>query len=278
MTAYGRANAGPYTIEIHSVNRKGLELSVYVPRELLRFDIAIRKWLKKILKRGSVSVRISLEKSAEDALGLPGAEELRGVKKHFEGVAESLWMDSGQLSLPFLCEQYRAAGVESACDVNEDELKAGVEAALKQLLEMKEAEGKALATDVLKRLEELKSSVAFVEGASKEAPDVLRGRMEERLRVLNVDQEGINKEIVLFAEKADITEELVRMRSHLSQFETVMKSEEQSVGRTLDFLLIEMGRELNTMASKSFQVPITDKVPLMKAEVEKIREQVQNIE
>ncbi len=277
MTAYGRGHAGPYLVEIHSVNRKGLELNIYLPRELLCFDMDIRKILKQFLKRGSVSVRLTRDKHAAN-LALPKANELKAVKDHFDNLAKELKLSGDEIDLPFLCNQLQAVGIEESPQVEKSEIEKGVLDAAQALISMKEQEGRTLLEDISKRSKSLAQDVESVAKHAKIAPEVLRQKLSEKLKALEVDQEGIAKEVVLFAEKSDITEELVRLRSHLRQLEGLLGSDEISVGRTLDFLLIEMGRELNTIAAKSFQLEITDQVPLMKAEVEKIREQAQNIE
>lgn len=278
MTAYGRGHSGPYLIEMHSVNRKGLELNLYLPRELLCYDIDIRKLLKEHLKRGSVTVRITKEKGKAELSDLPSVEVMAVLKDHYEKIAQKLQLDPQAISLPFLCNQLQFAGIEDVAQIDKQEVLKGATEAVFQLIAMKELEGKVLLEDILGRSTQLKSSIEDLAKYAKIAPEVLREKLSERLKLLQVDQESIRKEVVLFSEKCDITEELVRLRSHLGQLNQLLKSKEIAVGRALDFLLVEMGRELNTIAAKSFQIEITDQVPLMKAEVEKIREQVQNIE
>lgn len=278
MTAYGRGFSGPYLIEIHSVNRKGLELNLYLPRELLCYDIDIRKLLKEHLKRGSVTVRITKEKGKAELSDLPSVEVLAVLKEHYEKMAQTLQLDPQAINLPFLCNQLQLAGIEDVTKIDKQEVLSGVKEAVVHLIAMKEQEGKVLLEDILDRSTQLESSIEDLAKYAKIAPEVLRAKLSEKLKLLQVDQESIGKEVVLFSEKCDITEELVRLRSHLGQLNQLIQSKEIAVGRALDFLLVEVGRELNTIAAKSFQREITDQVPLMKAEVEKIREQVQNIE
>lgn len=275
MTAYGRAVAGVYLVELHSVNRKGLELNVQVPRELLSCDAMIRGWVKSKIERGSVLVRVSRDKTTGTLAGLPRIEELKPIKDHFESLSHAL--DIQGLDLPFLCDQLSALGSVSA-EPDQKALETGILEALENLLQMKEQEAKNLVVDIQARLNAVKEGVASIATQAVSAPDILRQRLEEKLRTLQLDPQDLGKELVLFADRCDVTEELVRLNSHLEQFEQVLGSDERCVGRKLDFLLIEIAREFNTIAAKSFQKEITDVVVCMKSEIEKIREQVQNIE
>lgn len=272
MTAYGRAHIHQYLIEIHSVNRRGLEMNLQLPRELLALDIEMRRWIKDVIVRGMVTVRISKDKNT--ALGdLPTAEELRPLQDHFNTLSHTL--DLPPVDLPFLCTQLSSDGIAS---ISPDELKKGVCAALEDLLKMKFEEGATLVKDIEKRLQTLKNGIDAIESNAKATPELLQKRLEDKLKLLKVPPEDVAKEVVLFADRCDVTEELVRLRSHLDQFVSQLSNDEKSIGRTLDFLLIEMARELNTIASKAFQQEIASQAPLLKAEVEKMREQVQNIE
>ena len=273
MTAYGSANLDGYLIEVHSVNRKGLDLNLYLPCELQLFDIDLRKILKEKIVRGSVTLRISRQKRASLDCELPSKQALESISKHFLDAGFS----SDEITLPFLCDRYKEVSVEGE-SLDKDVILKGLKQALEALGEMKKAEGFALSKDILSRLQTLQKGVDKVEKKAASAPEFLREKLENRLKTLKVAQEDIAKEVVLFAEKCDVSEEIVRLRSHIEQFENCMKSKEVAIGRTLDFILVEMNRELNTIAAKSILHEMSDLVPLLKSECEKIREQVQNIE
>ncbi len=291
MTAYSRASAssslGRLVVEIHSVNRKMLDVSVNLPKDLLRFDMDIRKWLSKSLERGQVTVRVTLQ-SEGSAGRSPSASfsQLKNLKEGWEKIASDLGYDpKTMIDLSFLMGQLQVSqGIESPQEEESirDALKEAVEPALQDLMQMKETEGKTLALDIQKRLKLIEETVALVE-AKKELPLVhYRKKLIERLKeVGQVHQEAeerIAREVVLLAEKMDVTEEIVRLHAHIEQFRHHLFSPEKAVGRTLDFLTQEMHREINTLGSKSSDSEISLHVVKMKSELDKIREQVQNIE
>jgi uncharacterized protein (TIGR00255 family) len=291
MTGYGRSSRetpwGRLVIEIHSVNKKFLDLSIYLPKDLLRFDIEIRKWLSEQIERGQVSVRANLQIDVQGRKAFDAKlKELQTTKRAWEEIASHLGFDPRQdIDLKFLVDQAQAES-PLASDLDEHvmrhQLKEGIEEALEKFISMKEEEGRALADDMEKRLSEitplLKKTEEKKEGALAHYQAKLRERLQE-VGPLTSDVEGrLHREIALLAEKADITEEVVRANSHIRQFQHHLKTAERAIGRTLDFLLQEMNREINTLAAKSLDIEISGFVVKMKSELEKIREQVQNIE
>jgi uncharacterized protein (TIGR00255 family) len=277
MTGYASATAGPFLIEIHSVNRKGLDLGIGLPRELLAYDVEIRKWLGEELARGQVTVRVS---HAEGVKGAPDLSRLKKLKQGWEKVAESLGYQKKDIALSFLINQL--------VDIREEPkgtrqfLQAGVKKALHLLTAMKKREGAALLVDIVKRVKMLEARVKQLEGKAGKTVSKYREKLRERiLEATGLDMKGderMFKEVALFAEKVDVTEELTRLRSHFKQFYALLKSDEKSIGRTLDFLTQEINREINTLGSKALDAEISAVVVEMKSELEKIREQVQNIE
>jgi len=161
-------------------------------------------------------------------------------------------------------------------------VQAALDAALEQLIAMKLAEGEAISTDIRGRLEAIVEHTAAIEAAAPRAVERYRERLTERVQELALElvdnEDRIVREVAILAEKLDITEELVRLRSHVEQFRTYLDGEDTGVGRTLDFLSQEMHRELNTIGNKAAELEITQRVVLAKSELEKIREQVQNVE
>ncbi len=282
MTGFGRAVAdtpfGRLVVEIQSVNRKYLEVSVALPREWGRFEHEVRKWVGETLARGSISVRISLAPNAKAVESfLPDLETLQGLKKGWDRLASQIGLDTRSVDLPFLVSQLPEAENHSA-DEALPALRHSVEEALKALVEMRRVEGKALARDLLQRLQVLEHELTEVDKLAPTVVAKMRQKLAERMaEVLPADtalDERLIREVALFAERVDITEEITRLRSHFSQLKGLLQTKEASVGRKMDFLVQEMGREINTIGSKCPETRVVE----MKSELEKMREQIQNIE
>jgi len=289
MTAYSRASVaspvGKFVIEIHCVNRKMLDMSLYLPKDFLRYDIEIRKWLNQRIERGQVTLRLTMqEEGVSSKLLSHYSTQLKALKEGWERLARELGFDPKEMiDLPFLVSQLQTA---PSSESEEDEeklktvLKEAIEAALRDLIKMKEVEGEILALDIQKRLKLIEESANAIE-SRKELPLIhyqkkLIDRLKEAVS-LEMEDRGAS-EVVILAQRMDITEELVRLRAHLQRFQEHLSSLEKSIGRTLDFLTQEMHREINTLGAKSADSEISSFVVKMKSELDKIREQVQNIE
>jgi uncharacterized protein (TIGR00255 family) len=291
MTAYSRASGnsslGRIVVEIHSVNRRMLDMSLNLPKELLRFDVEIRKWLSGWLERGQITLRLTLQSEGMSRnLFSSYSSQLKELKKNWDKLAGELGYASEKVvDLPFLVSQMQVLPSSEAAEDEEairSSLKIIVEEALHELMKMKETEGKTLSLDIQKRLKIIEENIAAVE-LIKEQPLVhYRKKLIDRLKeVGNLHgeaEERILREVALLAEKLDVTEELVRLRTHIEQFRRHLASQEKAIGRTLDFLAQEMHREVNTLGSKSADSEISSYVIKIKSELDKIREQVQNIE
>jgi uncharacterized protein (TIGR00255 family) len=286
MTGFGRAVAdapiGNLIVEIQSVNRKYLEVFISLPKEFSRFEQEVRKWVGESVSRGSVSVRVFLipNPNAIEYL-LPDPEMLKGLKKGWESVAKKVGFDVQEITLSFVMEHLPLQSKQELAEESDLAiLNQCVVSALDSLHKMKLAEGKALATDLAKRLQGLEEKLEQIEKLSVEAAPQMRqklfAKMKEVLQTGPELEERLLREIALYAEKIDIAEEITRFRSHLSQFTSFLKG--GIVGRKMDFLIQEMGREVNTIGSKSVEAKIAHLVVEMKSELEKIREQVQNLE
>lgn len=291
MTAYSRSSVsspvGRLVVEIHSVNRKMLDMSLHLPRDLLRFDIEMRKWLSKSLERGQVTLRLSLQSEGVGGkLFSDTLNQLKVLKGSWEKLCSELGYDSQRMiDLPFLVGQLQS---NSSIETKEDEeaiksaLKEAIDNALKDLMLMKEGEGMVLSSDIQKRLKAIEENILAIE-QKKELPLLhFRRKIEERLKEFSLLQiemeERVVREVALLSDKMDITEELVRLHAHIDQFRLHLHSPEKAIGRTLDFLTQEMHREINTLGSKSCDSEISLFVVKIKSELDKIREQVQNIE
>jgi len=289
MTGYGRGEASrdgiKITTEITSVNRKQSEITVYLPRELEPLEAPARAELNKRIARGRVTVKVGLH-AAE---ALPGQVEVNvAVAKAYvdqlRKLARELKIDD-KISLEALV---RLPGVLGAGDdVSESEklwpiLEQALVAALDALVKMRVKEGAHLAKDLQGRMKAMRKGVATIKSVAPEM--VKRYREQLQLRIANAglplppeEDERLLKEVVYFADRSDISEELARLQSHFKQFDDCAKSEEP-IGRTLDFLAQEMNREINTIGSKAQDSEVAREVVLFKAELEKFREQVQNVE
>ena len=290
MTAYGRASIrsplGRLAVEIHSVNRKMLDLSIYLPKDLLRFDIDIRKWLGQELERGQVTLRLTImsEDEGSNVLSEGYLAQLKALKSGWDKSARELGFNPAEVvDLQFLIAQMQTtpmAGVDE--EAMKASLKQAVESALDELMKMKETEGKTLVLDIQKRLKIIQENISAIELKKDEPLHRYRKKLVERLKDIGhlhgEAEERIAREVALLAEKMDVTEELVRLRSHIEQFLHNLYTPQKSVGRTLDFLAQEMHREINTLGAKSADSEISLYVVRIKGELDKIKEQVQNIE
>lgn len=286
MTGFGRAVAeapfGKLVAEIQSVNRKHLEVFVTLPKEFSRFENEVRKLVGSQVARGLVTVKICLALSLEQGF-LPDAKMLRALKKRWEKLAVSLGYKKGCVDLPFLMQQMSSLPVTASADEKDFEpLKQCFAKALKALVEMKRKEGKALVKDIQERLRLMERGIDALEAL---APDVVlkqRQRLKERIEEVLMPHaqldERLLRETALFAERVDISEEIIRFRSHLSQYQDVLQGKVEGTGRKMDFLVQEMAREINTIGSKSMDAKISHLVVEVKSELEKVREQIQNIE
>ncbi|MCB1106513.1 MAG: YicC family protein [Chlamydiia bacterium] len=289
MTAYGRAHiktsVGAFQIEIHSVNRKSLDIHSNIPKEFLILDMDFRKRLTQEVKRGNVTLRITKESGHGPFSDIPSPEAMKEVHEEWMKRASVLGYDPKE-AIPFTSlMQLMVSSTPSVQKVDEslkEKLMEGLDEACKAFTSMKETEGKALVEDILPRLDEIAKGISFVQERGKEAPERYRKKLEKRLEELNLNHEGdedrIAREMVLFADRIDVTEEMIRLNSHIEQFREILAQGKKRVGRELDFLTQEMNREVNTSSAKSQDLEMTQKILFMKSEIDKIREQLQNIE
>jgi uncharacterized protein (TIGR00255 family) len=290
MTGYGRGECArdgfKITVELSSVNRKQAEVSVTLPREVELLEPQIRDVINRVVARGRVNARISLH----------AAENRLSARKHInESLATAYASELARLSKKLklsgdvtLDQVLRAPGVFQTDEelAGTEDLWPVVERALKQalaaLLKMREREGAHLAEDLTARIGVMKKSVEQIQKQAPTTAENYRQNLLARIKSAGIENIATNderllKEIVLFADRSDISEELTRLQSHFKQFEDCRKSKEP-VGRTLDFLAQEMNREINTIGSKANDAIISREVVTLKTELERFREQVQNVE
>jgi uncharacterized protein (TIGR00255 family) len=287
MTGYGRGECArdgfKFTVEVNSINRKQSDITVNLPKELVELEPRIRDEINAHLSRGRINAVVAYHRGAAEERVELDESLAQAYLKAIQKLQRKTKLN-GSITLETIL---RAPGVlklaESALDA--DAMWLPVETALKkalaQLVKMREKEGRFLAADLSKRLEVLAAGVTAVRHVAPETirryREQLHARVQEAGLSVPLDDERLAKEVVLFADRCDITEEITRLDSHLQQFRDCLKSSEP-VGRTLDFLAQEMNREINTIGSKANAAEISQHIVRMKAELEKIREQVQNIE
>lgn len=289
MTAYGRSHAktsvGVFLIEVHSVNRKSLDINTNLPKEFLVFDMDLRSRINSEVKRGYVTVRITKEIGNAVSFEVPSAQSMKEMHADWVKCAEGLGYDAKK-AVPFSMLMQFALGTTPSLGLPDEQLKEeifrGFDEAFFAFIKMKEKEGEALTNDLLPRLKKIAENIKKVAELAKLAPKRCHERLEKKLEELEINHEGdedrLTREIVLFADKVDVTEEMIRLSSHVKQFEDILEERKKRVGRELDFLAQEMNREVNTIAAKSQELEITQVILSAKSELEKIREQLANIE
>lgn len=286
MTGYGRATAEiagfSLTVQVSSVNRKTLDLTLGMPEEWEALEAPLGELVRKYASRGKVHLDIELtgdksasatwdEKSAEVALQrLRAFAEKQGVT--FEPAAELLWQ---------IASAQRTAAELPASETAQPVVTETVTTALRAFAAMRAKEGEALLIDFLRRSELVHRLVETIAARAPQVPANYREQLNKRLREagleLDVNDERVLREIALFADRCDVTEEITRLRSHFEQFATLLKSEGE-IGRKAEFLLQEIGREVNTIGSKANDLTIARAVIELKNELERIREQMANVE
>ena len=284
MTAFGRAQFslewGDFVLEVYSVNKKNLDISFILPKDFILLEAPLRKWVQEIALRGSVSVRLTRQMKKRGASGVDEAQFAQ-VKEGLDGVAKKLGI-KGVESIEFLAH-YVATHGQKSVGVDHDLLlksvKEAFDTASKEWLAMKQVEGEHLAADLNERLAVVRKLVDEIGSMSENAPNLYREKLKKRLTEVmgDLDEERVVKEVVIFSEKVDTTEEIVRLKSHLKQFEKTLQMD-GAIGRKFDFLIQEMNREVNSLGVKCLDLDIVKRVLEIKSEIEKMREQVQNIE
>ncbi|WAM34766.1 YicC/YloC family endoribonuclease [Caldicellulosiruptor morganii] len=289
MTGYGGSrqitNQREYSVDIRSVNHRYLEINLRIPKEFIKFESEIKNLVSTYISRGKVDVYINFKSFSEKDyritpnLGLlkQYLEAINVVRQNFAEIQDDFSL-STFIKLP---DALIIENQELDSDIIKNELLCCVEDAVKSLDNMRRTEGENLKKDILKRIEKIKEIITTIEQFSVSLVENYREKLYKRVSeyfdLKNIDENRLMLEITLFADKSDITEELVRLKSHINQFvECIEKG--GVVGKKLDFIVQEMNREANTIGAKSTIYEISNSVVSLKDELEKIREQVQNIE
>lgn len=287
MTGYGRGkmtfDGRDYTVEIKTVNHRYHDVTIKMPRYLIFLEDAMRQLLAKQIGRGKIDVFVTLNNLSEvgkdiqldRALAGKYIAEMRCLAEEYH-IIDDITVTS-LMKLPDMIVTNNEMDEELCWK----ELQACTEMALQHLNEAREKEGLHLKEDLLKRLQVVEENVDFMEEKSAGLVEEYRKKLQERLQELGVapmiDENRMATELVMFADRSSICEEITRLRSHLKSFRAMLETD-GSIGKKLDFLVQEINREINTIASKANCIAITDCVVASKNEVENIREQIQNIE
>jgi uncharacterized protein (TIGR00255 family) len=288
MTGYGRCEVkdkacGEYFVEIQGVNRKYCDININIPKHFLSFENKVREIILEYATRGRINVFIGQQKIyGKDAINI-NTDLIKEYYKALKNVKKELKL-SGEIDIGLL------AGIKDFITVSETEAKPAeawpvieraLRGALKQFQSMREKEGTAIIKQIENSLMDIEKRVLSIEAT---IPSLLKGfkeRLESRIKevglaISNTD-ERVQKEISILSERIDITEELHRIKSHFVQFRSLMKKNEP-VGKTIDFLIQEMMREINTMGNKAAHTEISTHVVYVKSILEQMREQIQNVE
>lgn len=288
MTGFGRCEAVTdeckISVEIKAVNHRYLDLSIKMPKKFNYFEAAMRTLLKDYIQRGKVDVFITYEDYTEDQVSLKYNSTLAAeYMKNFEKMAEQFGLeDDVTVSMLSWCPE-----VLTMEQVPEDEehmwamLQEVLKGAAENFVETRLREGENLKNDLIGKLDHMLSMVDFIEERSPKILEEYRQRLGDKVRELlqnsTIDESRILTEVTVFADKICVDEETVRLRSHIEGMKKELLAG-GSVGRKLDFIAQEMNRESNTILSKSNDLEISDQGILLKTEIEKVREQIQNIE
>ena len=288
MTGFGRCEVTEcnrkYTVEIKSVNHRYLDVNIKMPKSLNFFESTIRTLLKEYMERGKVDLYITYEDFSEERFSLKYNEELAGeYLAHLKEMAKKFELED-DIRVSTL-SRYPDVFTMEQVEVDEQELWAGLEKAIRgaceQFVESRITEGDHLKADLIAKLDNMLSYVDFIEERSpiimKDYRERLENKVKELLEDKQIDDSRIATEVTIFADKICVDEETVRLRSHIKSTKTALEAG-GSIGRKLDFIAQEMNREANTILSKANDLEISDTGINLKTDIEKVREQIQNIE
>ena len=287
MTGYGKANLlkeeREYQVEIKSVNHRYLDISVKMPRVLSYLEEAVKKEISSQVKRGKIGVFITFENNSTEGKEIKINTE---IAKIYIDELKRLAKQENILANIEVTEISKFPDVLSIQNKQEDEtiqseLLETVSQATEKLVQMRATEGSKIAEDLLIRIQAIQEKVEEISSLStgliEEYVVKLESRIKEIARNQEMDESRLAQEVVIYADKCSVEEEITRLKSHILQFEKLLHTEE-SIGKKLDFIIQEMNRETNTIGSKANHLEITNNVIDVKTELENVREQIQNIE
>ena len=288
MTGFGRCevqkDARKFTVELKGVNHRYLDVNIRMPKKLNFFETPIRTLLKSYATRGKVDIFITYEDTSQAQVSVKYNSVLAGeYLKYLKQMEEEFGLEN-DVRVSTLARFPEVFTMEEQ-SVDEEELwnglKEALEGAFEQFVETRTAEGQNLKKDILDKLDLLEELVGYIEERSPQIVAEYRTKLEDKVRELLADtqmeESRIAAEVILFADKICTDEEVVRLKSHITHMRNTLE-EDEGIGRKLDFIAQEMNREANTILSKANDISVSDHAISLKTEIEKIREQIQNIE
>ena len=288
MTGFGRCevqkDARKFTVELKGVNHTYLDVNIRMPKKLNFFETAIRTLLKSYATRGKVDIFITYEDSSQNQVAVKYNEALAAeYLKYLNRMAEEFGLEN-DVRVSTLSRYPEIFTMEEQAEDEEElwnGLREALEGAFAQFVETRTTEGENLKKDILEKLGILEELVGYIEERSPQIVREYREKLEEKTKELladaQIEDSRIAAEVILFADKICTDEEVVRLKSHISHMRNTLE-EKEGIGRKLDFIAQEMNREANTILSKANDIEVSDCAISLKTEIEKIREQIQNIE
>ena len=287
MTGYGKSslciNSREYQIEIKAVNHKYIDVNIKLPRIISYLEDEVRKYIISKIKRGKIDITITFENYGKDGNNIKINTEL--AKFYIESLKKLAEEEnlSTEINVTEITKMPDVLTIKN--DINEDEIKQELLQALKeatdQLIEMRKKEGAKISVDILNKIDQIEIKTNEILGLStgliEEYVVKLEARIKDLLKTDELDKARLMQEVVIYADKCSIEEEVTRLKSHISQLRNLINIDEPT-GKKMDFLIQEMNRETNTIGSKSNNLDITNDVITIKTILEDIREQIQNIE
>nr|WP_317449511.1 YicC/YloC family endoribonuclease [uncultured Sellimonas sp.] len=288
MTGFGRceiqSGEKKFTVEMKGVNHRYLDVNIRMPKKLYFFETAIRSYLKKYIQRGKVDIFVTYEDLSEGQMFLKYNETLAAeYLDYFRQMEEKFGLEN-DVRISALSRYPEVFTMEEQ-DVDEEKLWNGLREALDgaciQFVSARETEGEKLREDLIGKLDDMKAVVEKIEERSPQILSEYREKLEDKVKELladtQIDESRIAAEVVLFADKICTDEEIVRLKSHIDHMKSTLQAGE-GIGRKLDFIAQEMNREANTILSKANDLTVSNYGIDLKTEIEKVREQIQNIE
>jgi uncharacterized protein (TIGR00255 family) len=288
MTGFGRCevlkSSRKFTVELKGVNHRYLDVNIRMPKKLNFFETSIRALLKQYVNRGKIDVFITYEDTSENQVSLKYNASLAAEYLKYLKQMETEFGLENDVRVSSLSRYPEVITMEEQCEDEEElwnGLKEALEGAFIQFVETRTIEGENLKTDILEKLDGMENMVACIEeqspGIVNEYREKLEAKVKELLADTQMEESRIAAEVVIFADKICTDEEVVRLKSHISHMKGTL-GEKEGIGRKLDFIAQEMNREANTILSKANNLEVSNHAIGLKTEIEKIREQIQNIE
>jgi uncharacterized protein (TIGR00255 family) len=286
MTGYGKGSAGNDKLsveaEIKSINSRYLDIYLKIPAVFSMKEYELRELIKSRIKRGKINLSVTIRKNGvENGLPVLDREKVKSLMVFIKDLKKTAKITENIKLQHLLTFNDAFSSGEEAGEEEFEMVKEAINVAVNELFRMKKDEGSELEKDLRKRIKSIEDKVTFIESESQKSIEEYYQKLKEKAKILFEDIEAYNDrmlmELALIAERAEITEECVRLHSHLKFFEESLKKDDEP-GRKLNFLCQELNRESNTISAKTISTEITHSTVLIKEEIEKIREQIQNIE